>query len=68
MWQSRGNREYQLDDLMMLKVGRHIRPNPRFKMIVAREEGEVKFLEGYLRVIFVKLLRLLVVVKPSTLF
>jgi hypothetical protein len=47
MWQSRGNREYQLDDLMMLKVGRHIRPNPRFKMIVAREEGEVKFLEGY---------------------
>ncbi len=47
MWQSRGNREYQLDDLMMLKVGRHIRPNPRFKMIIAREEGEVKFLEGY---------------------
>jgi hypothetical protein len=32
---------------MMLKVGRHIRPNKRFKMIVAREEGEVKFLEGY---------------------
>ena len=31
MWQSRGNREYELDDLMMLKVGRHIRPNPRFK-------------------------------------
>ena len=47
MWQSRGNREYELDDLMMLKVGRHIRPNPRFKMIIAREEGEVKFLEGY---------------------
>ena len=47
MWQARGNREYQLDDLMMLKVGRHIRPNGRFKLIVAREEGEVKFLEGY---------------------
>ena len=47
MWQARGNREYQLDDLMMLKVGRHIRPNDRFKLIVAREEGEVKFLEGY---------------------
>ncbi len=47
MWQARGNREYQLDDLMMLKVGRHIRPNQRFKLIVAREEGEVKFLEGY---------------------
>ena len=47
MWQARGSREYQLDDLMMLKVGRHIRPNSRFKLIVAREEGEVKFLEGY---------------------
>ncbi|KAA0445144.1 MAG: tRNA (5-methylaminomethyl-2-thiouridylate)-methyltransferase [Candidatus Thioglobus sp.] len=47
MWQARGNREYQLDDLMMLKVGRHIRPNERFKIIVAREEGEVKFLQGY---------------------
>lgn len=47
MWQARGNREYELDDLMMLKVGRHIRPNKRFKMIIAREEGEVKFLEGY---------------------
>jgi predicted ribosome quality control (RQC) complex YloA/Tae2 family protein len=32
---------------MMLKVGRHIRPNKRFKLIVAREEGEVKFMEGY---------------------
>lgn len=47
MWRSRGDRDYQLDDLMMLKVGRHIRPNPRFKMIIAREEGEVNFLRGY---------------------
>ncbi len=47
MWQARGNRDYQLDDLMLLKVGRHIRPNQRFKMIIAREEGEVKFLRGY---------------------
>ena len=47
MWESRGSRDYQLDDLMMLKVGRHIRPNKRFKMIIAREEGEVKFLEGH---------------------
>lgn len=47
MWKARGTRQYQLDDLMMLKVGRHIRPNSRFKMIIAREEGEVKFLEGY---------------------
>jgi len=47
MWEARGSREYELDDLMMLKVGRHIRPNQRYKMIIAREEGEVNFLEGY---------------------
>jgi predicted ribosome quality control (RQC) complex YloA/Tae2 family protein len=32
---------------MLLKVGRHIRPNDNFKMIVGREEGENKFMEGY---------------------
>ncbi len=47
MWQARGNREYELDDIMLLKVGRHVRPSPRFKLIIAREEGEVKFLQGY---------------------
>lgn len=47
MWQSRGDKKYELDDLIMLKVGRHIRPNAGFKMIVARDEGEVKFLENY---------------------
>jgi len=47
LWQSRGVREYELDDIMLLKVGRHFRPLPHFKIIVAREEGETRFLEGY---------------------
>lgn len=47
LWQARGSRDYQLDDLILLKVGRHIRPNQRFKLIIAREEGEVNFLSGY---------------------
>ena len=47
MWQARGSREYQLDDIMLLKVGRHIRPRPNFKLIVGREEGENRYLEGY---------------------
>ena len=34
---------------MLLKVGRHIRPKPHFKLIVAREEGEGNFLQGYRR-------------------
>ncbi len=32
---------------MLLKVGRHLRPRPHFKLIIAREEGENNFLEGY---------------------
>ena len=47
MWQSRGNREYELDDIMLLKVGRHFRPRSHFKLIIAREAGETHFLEGY---------------------
>jgi tRNA U34 2-thiouridine synthase MnmA/TrmU len=47
LWTARGKKEYELDDVMLLKVGRHIRPQPHFKMIVAREEGENNFLQGY---------------------
>ncbi len=49
LWDNRGRREYELDDIMLLKVGRHIRPSRTFKLIVAREEGENNFLEGYKR-------------------
>jgi tRNA U34 2-thiouridine synthase MnmA/TrmU len=47
LWDNRGNREYELDDIMLLKVGRHIRPSKAFKLIIAREEGETNFLSGY---------------------
>jgi tRNA U34 2-thiouridine synthase MnmA/TrmU len=47
LWQSRGSRTYELDDILLLKVGRHLRPRPHFKLIIAREEGESHFLEGY---------------------
>lgn len=47
LWQARGHKAYELDDIMLLKVGRHIRPTAGFKMIVAREDGEGRFLEGY---------------------
>jgi len=50
MWQHRSSRDYELDDIMMLKVGRHIRPNDNFKMIVGREQGENKFMEGYRKI------------------
>ncbi|MEA2094308.1 MAG: tRNA (5-methylaminomethyl-2-thiouridylate)-methyltransferase [Pseudomonadota bacterium] len=47
LWNTRGKREYELDDIMLLKVGRHLRPRPNYKLIVGREEGENRFMEGY---------------------
>ena len=47
LWEARGERRYELDDILLLKIGRHIRPNKRFKVMVSREEGENNFLEGY---------------------
>jgi len=47
LWQAQGHKDYELDDVMLLKVGRHIRPAPHFKLIIAREEGEGRFLQGY---------------------
>jgi len=47
MWQHQGNKNYELDDIMLLKVGRHVRPNDHFKLIIGREEGENNFMRGY---------------------
>ena len=47
LWDNRGRREYELDDIMLLKVGRHIRPSQSYKLIISREEGETNFLSGY---------------------
>jgi tRNA U34 2-thiouridine synthase MnmA/TrmU len=47
LWNARGHKDYELDDIMLLKVGRHLRPAAHFKLIVGREEGENNYLEGY---------------------
>jgi len=47
LWSARDDKDYSLDDVMLLKVGRHIRPKPNFKLIIAREEGEARFMQGY---------------------
>ncbi|MBW9269660.1 MAG: tRNA (5-methylaminomethyl-2-thiouridylate)-methyltransferase [Candidatus Thiodiazotropha sp. (ex. Lucinisca nassula)] len=47
LWQARGSRDYEMDDIMLLKVGRHLRPSNAYKVIIAREEGESNFLQGY---------------------
>jgi tRNA U34 2-thiouridine synthase MnmA/TrmU len=47
LWRARGSKAYELDDIMLLKVGRHLRPASHYKVIIAREEGEVNFMQGY---------------------
>lgn len=49
LWRTGAGKHYELDDIMLLKVGRHLRPRPHFKLIIGREEGENNFLEGYRR-------------------
>ena len=49
LWSNRGDKRYELDDILLLKIGRHLRPRPNFKLIVGREEGENNFLNGYRR-------------------
>lgn len=47
LWSNRGDKYYELDDIMLLKIGRHLRVKDNFKMMIAREEGENNFLQGY---------------------
>jgi len=47
LWQSQGQRQYELDDIMLLKVGRHLRYTPGFKLIIGRDQGENNYLQGY---------------------
>jgi len=47
LWKNRGEKKYELDDILLLKVGRHLRPRPHFKLIIGREEGENQYLEQY---------------------
>ena len=47
LWRARGQRQYDFDDIILLKIGRHIRPRSDFKLIVARDAGETNFLKGF---------------------
>lgn len=47
LWDHRGEKRYTLDDILLLKAGRHLRPDSRFKVIVGRDESENGFLAGF---------------------
>lgn len=42
-----GKENLTMDDVMLLKMGRHFRLNPEVKVVIGREEGENRFLERY---------------------
>ena len=47
LWQARGRKDYDIEDVVLLKTGRHIRPSVDFKLIIGREESENRFLRGF---------------------
>lgn len=47
MWAHRETKDYDLEDIILLKAGRHLRLEPHYKMIIARDESESNFLMGY---------------------
>lgn len=47
LWSAANKRDYELDDIMLLKVGRHFRLAPQYKLIISRDEGESNYLRGY---------------------
>ncbi len=47
LWNFRGERAYDMADILLLKAGRHLRPTPRFKVIIGRDETENFFLAGF---------------------
>jgi tRNA-specific 2-thiouridylase len=49
LWDGSGHRDYEMDDIMLLKVGRHLRPKGNYKLIIARDAGESQYLEDYRR-------------------
>lgn len=47
LWDTRNNKDYTLQDILLLKTGRHVRPKPHFKMIIGRNEEDNNFLNDY---------------------
>lgn len=47
LWQYRGSKAYSMEDVLLLKAGRHVRPAVHYKLIIGRDESENHFLSGF---------------------
>ncbi|MBF0164878.1 MAG: tRNA (5-methylaminomethyl-2-thiouridylate)-methyltransferase [Magnetococcales bacterium] len=47
LWAYRGERAYAMEDILLLKAGRHLRPAPHYKLVIGRDDSENHFLSGF---------------------
>jgi tRNA-uridine 2-sulfurtransferase len=47
LWKNRETKVYSMEDIVLLKAGRHLRPGADFKIIIGRDESENNFLSGF---------------------
>nr|CRH06630.1 conserved protein of unknown function[Include Thiamine biosynthesis protein domain] [Candidatus Magnetococcus massalia] len=47
LWDTRGDKKYSMDDIILLKAGRHFRLSPTCKLVIGREQSENHFLQGF---------------------
>lgn len=47
LWNHRINKDYSLDDILLLRIGRHLRINPELKVIIGRDEAENNFMANF---------------------
>ncbi|MDR1057329.1 MAG: tRNA (5-methylaminomethyl-2-thiouridylate)-methyltransferase [Coxiellaceae bacterium] len=47
LWDHHLDHDYDLNDILLLRLGRHLRVNSKLKVVVGRDEGENNFLENF---------------------
>ena len=47
MWQTKAEKTYELDDLIMFKVNKDMRPKPYSKFITTRDGSKLRFMTNY---------------------
>ncbi len=47
LWESKCEKEYTVDEVKLLSIGRHLRFQDGFKLIIAREQSETEFMQQF---------------------
>ena len=47
LWQSKCEKEYSVDEIKLLSIGRHLRFCDQFKLIISREKAETEYMEQF---------------------